>query len=157
LAIAVDVNAASMGDAARRAERRKTALPNTLFVVAAAESLPRELEGIADLVTVLFPWSSLLRGVVTGNGPVIGSLASTCRQGGQLIAMWSLTSRDGRFSDLPADGDRAIYRAFERAGLRVVEHRAATPQEVAATHSSWARRLRAGRDRPVKLLRAVRS
>ena len=38
--------------------------PNALFVVAAAEAPPRELIGLADEVRILFPWGSLLRGVL---------------------------------------------------------------------------------------------
>jgi 16S rRNA (adenine(1408)-N(1))-methyltransferase len=155
LAIGVDAHAASMGEAARRAERRRTTVPNALFVVAAAEAIPRELEAIADLVTVLFPWSSLLRGLVTGDGPVIDNLASICRPGGELLAMWSLTARDGAFPDLPRGVD-TIHGALERAGLRPVQYRDATRQEIDDLPSSWARRLRAGRERPVTLLRAVR-
>ena len=47
--------------------RRKPArggAPNALFIVAAAEALPEPLTGIADEITINYPWGSLLRIVV---------------------------------------------------------------------------------------------
>src|SRR4026207_1751541 len=44
--------------------RARGGRPNLLFVAAAAESLPPELLGLADEVRILFPWGSLLRGVL---------------------------------------------------------------------------------------------
>ena len=43
---------------------RGAVLPNALFVVAAAERVPAELHGLADELTILFPWGSLLRGAL---------------------------------------------------------------------------------------------
>jgi 16S rRNA (adenine(1408)-N(1))-methyltransferase len=150
LSIGVDANAESMGWAAHRAADRRRGVANAMFVVATAESLPCELTGIADLVTVHFPWSSLLRGIVTGEGPVLRNLAALCRPDGELRAIWSLTDRDG----VPSGDPAAIGAAFAAAGLRITEHRPATRDEIAATGSSWAKRLRAGVDRPVTLVRA---
>ncbi|MGH2393895.1 MAG: methyltransferase domain-containing protein [Candidatus Limnocylindria bacterium] len=57
LVIGVDANAAAMVKAARRAASRpnRGGLPNALFVAAAVEALPAELDGVADLVTAHFP------------------------------------------------------------------------------------------------------
>jgi 16S rRNA (adenine(1408)-N(1))-methyltransferase len=56
----VDANAAAMADAARKAtagsgKRARGGLPNALFVVAAVETLPVDLAGVAELVTAHFP------------------------------------------------------------------------------------------------------
>jgi 16S rRNA (adenine(1408)-N(1))-methyltransferase len=62
-------------------------------------------------------------------------------------------------SVLPRDGVPAVPRqdeltaAYARHGLRLVEAREATSAEVAASGSSWAKRLGAGTARPVTLLR----
>lgn len=50
-----------------------------------------------------------------------------------------------------------LAAAYSRHGLDLVEARPATAEEVAASRSSWAKRLRAGRDRPVTLLRLRRT
>ena len=49
-----------------------------LFLQAAAEDLPTELQGIANEVHVNFPWGSLLRGVATGDAVILKSLRSIC-------------------------------------------------------------------------------
>ena len=38
----------------------KGGLSNVVFVIAAAESLPFELKNIADSISILFPWGTLL-------------------------------------------------------------------------------------------------
>jgi 16S rRNA (adenine(1408)-N(1))-methyltransferase len=57
LVIGVDANAAGMTDAARRAmgTARRTGVANAVFLAAAAEALPQELDSVADLVTAHFP------------------------------------------------------------------------------------------------------
>jgi 16S rRNA (adenine(1408)-N(1))-methyltransferase len=66
LVIGLDADASRMSEASRRAARKpgKGGLPNALFVVAAAESLPCELDGLVDAVTIQLPWGSLLRSVL---------------------------------------------------------------------------------------------
>jgi hypothetical protein len=70
--LGVDANASGMRAASRRAARRG-ALLNALFVMAAAERPP--LTGFADEITVNFPWSSLLRGVLGGDDAVLAGIA----------------------------------------------------------------------------------
>ncbi|MGH9970191.1 MAG: methyltransferase domain-containing protein [Pyrinomonadaceae bacterium] len=43
----------------------KGGLPNALFLQAAVEDLPGELDGVADEVHIHFPWGSLLGAVAT--------------------------------------------------------------------------------------------
>jgi 16S rRNA (adenine(1408)-N(1))-methyltransferase len=53
--------------------------------------------------------------------------------------------------------DVVLAAAYARVGLYLEAARPATAAEVAASGSSWARRLRAGRERPVTLLRSTRA
>lgn len=63
-----------MAEAASRAGRKRAeGGPNARFVVCAAEALPGELDATADLVTIQFPWGSLLRGIVLGEPDLLGS------------------------------------------------------------------------------------
>ena len=66
------------------------------------------------------------------------------------MALVSVLPRD----DAPAmPAPHALVAAYRRHGLGLIEAREATPDEVAASHSSWAKRLRAGAERQVTLLR----
>ncbi len=133
-----------MAETSRRAARAEArgGRPNALFVVAAAEAPPAELRGRGDLVTVRFPWGSLLRGMVGLEPAASAGLASLVAPGGELEALVSIHPRDGlaeigaRLAD-PSE----LGRAWAAHGLTLVESRTADRIEVAATRSSWARRL----------------
>jgi 16S rRNA (adenine(1408)-N(1))-methyltransferase len=149
LAIGVDANAAAMADSSRRAWRRDS-LPNALFVVAAAERPPDELQGLAGSLTVNFPWGSLLRGLLGEDDAVLAGVARLMAPGAEGAVLLSVVPRDGV---RPVPPRASLGAAYARRGLDLVEMRPATPDEVASSCSSWAKRLRAGRDRPVTLLR----
>ena len=120
----------------------RRAVPNVLFVVSSIERLPDALAGVADHVTIHFPWGSLLRGVTCGDDAVLAPLAGLVRAGGRI--------------DLVLQGDDAALAAFERHGLALVERRVATAAEVARTRSSWAKRLGIGPGRPAFVFRFAR-
>jgi hypothetical protein len=135
----------------RRASRH--APDNVRFVVAAAGSLPAELDGSVSELSVTFPWGSLLEGLVVPSPDVLGSIARVLVPAGTLTALLSITERDGD-PLRPSSIDRGCYA--ER-GLSVVSWRPATPDEVTASDSSWAKRLRAAEGRPVWRLLARRA
>ena len=145
LALGIDASAAAMAEASRRAARpaRKGGLDNVRFVLAAAESLPPELAGRARLVTVLFPWGSLLRGCVGLDNAVACGVAGLVGPGGMLELLLAPAERD-RLAGVPTTQDAVIAAAssaFVRHGLEVVVARPATSVEITVTGSSWARRL----------------
>jgi 16S rRNA (adenine(1408)-N(1))-methyltransferase len=158
LVVGVDASAAGMAEASRRAARRagRRGLPNALFVVAAAEALPRELDGLADRVTVHFPWGSLLRGLLAADPAILGGLVRVMRPGATLSMLVSSTARDRGAGVEPLD-ERALAALavdYGRSGLEVTRIRPATPADVAASRSTWGRRLGAGAQRPAWLLEA---
>jgi 16S rRNA (adenine(1408)-N(1))-methyltransferase len=150
LVVGVDTNAAAMADSSRRASRGRAALPNALFAVAAAERPPEALHGMAGSLTVNFPWGSLLRGLLGEDDAVLAGVARLMAPGVEGAALLSVVPRDGM---PPVPPPASLAPAYARHGLELVEMRAATPEEVAASGSSWAKRLRAGRERPVTLLK----
>lgn len=108
------------------------------------------LHGLAQALTVNFPWASLLRGVLGHDEAVLAGVASLLAPGAEGSILLSVVPRDG----VPAVPPReALAAAYARRGLSLVEARPARSEEVAASGSSWAKRLRAGTDRPVTLLR----
>jgi 16S rRNA (adenine(1408)-N(1))-methyltransferase len=150
-----------MAESSLRAARptRKGGLPNALFVVAAVERMPPELRETAADVTIAFPWGSLLRGALAREDAVAASagIASVIAPAGSIRATVSIDPRDGL--DLPPVDDVALdelARGWSRHGVCVANWIPATDAEIAATGSTWARRLRAGRDRAVWRLELVR-
>jgi len=100
-------------------------------------------------MTINFPWGSLLRGVLGHDDAALAGVARLLKPGAAARILLSLIPRDG----VPGmHGD--LERVYARHGLVVEAVRPATRAEVAASGSSWAKRLRAGTDaRPVTLLR----
>jgi 16S rRNA (adenine(1408)-N(1))-methyltransferase len=158
LILGVDASADAMREASRRAAAAPSrgGLPNARFFVEAAEALPGPLAGAADLVTVTMPWGSLLRGVLGQDTAVLRGLAGLLAEDGRLEALVSVTPRDGLagIAELAPGHREAIAIAAGAVGLHLVTFRPATGEEVAATGSSWARRLG---PRPVWRLATVRA
>lgn len=81
-------------------------------------------------------------------------MAQLLAPGAEGTALVSVVPRDG----VPgAPGRAELAAAYARHGLTLLEARPATPAELTASHSSWAKRLRAGVERPVTFLRFERT
>ncbi len=157
LVIGLDAVAAPMAEASRRAARAvgRGGLANALFVVAGIEAPPPEIAGLADLVTVEFPWGSLLRGVLGADPRAMAGLGALVRPGGRLEALVSIADRDGLAELTTVLGDRGgLEGAWSTLGFAIEELRSAQPDEIAAGGSTWAKRLGAGSSdrRPVTRL-----
>ena len=147
-----------MAESSRRADRRGPA--NARFFAAGAETLgDTVLAGRADLVTVAFPWGSLLRGVLGLDGIALAGAAAVVAPGGRFDVLVSVLPSDriDGIATLDATCEPEIRRAWAAVGLELVSMRRASTTEIAASGSSWARRLAATRDaRPVWRLEACR-
>jgi 16S rRNA (adenine(1408)-N(1))-methyltransferase len=162
LAIGLDAHAPAMAEASRRAARPalKGGLPNAMFLLAAAETMPREMHGIADLVTVRFPWGSLLRGCLGLDDAAATGIARLVKPGGELEILLAPADRDGLdgIPTEPGDVAASVAATFTPRDFELLEARPATAMEITASGSSWARRLLAGGGggldrRPVTLVR----
>jgi 16S rRNA (adenine(1408)-N(1))-methyltransferase len=101
---------------------------------------------------VNFPWGSLLGGVLGRDDAVLAGVARMLAPGAEARVLLSVVPRDGVPAVPPEEELAGVYA---RHGLLLAEQRAATGAEIAASGSSWAKRLRAGTSRPVTLLRLV--
>ena len=151
LVVGVDASAAAMATASRRAARRGPR--NALFFAEGAERFAGSpLAGSAHLVTVTFPWGSLLRGVLGLDEAALCGVAALLRQRGDLRVLASVVPGDrvAGMECLDDSAEPAIRAAWLAAGLELTAFRPATTGDLAASGSTWARRLRAGGDtRPV--------
>ena len=159
LVLGLDASAPAMAESSRRAAgpARKGGRSNVRFFVTAAEAPPAELRSAADLVTVRFPWGSLLRGVVGLDDAVACGVAGLVAPGGTLELLLAPSERD-RLVGVPTDPGaivEATARTFGALGFELASAGAATPDEIRATASTWARRLLATQatDRRVMLVR----
>jgi len=157
LVIGVDANAAGMAEASRRAARpaRRGGLPNACFVVAAAGVLPAELNGVADRLTIHFPWGSLLHGLLTAEPSILGGIARVTRPAAPVDVLLSVVDRD-RLAGCASLDQRTVLALAARwaeQDLLLANARPANADDLEASHSSWAKRLRAGENRAAWSLR----
>jgi 16S rRNA (adenine(1408)-N(1))-methyltransferase len=159
LCVGIDADAAALREASARAARpvRRGGLPNALFLVADATSLPRPFAGQVDDITITLPWGSLLRLALAGDRRFAGDLAGALRPGGRLRIVVSVEDRDHvAIGAAAADGDlAALAGALEAVGLDVLERRPVTADDMAAIRSSWAKRLGIPTRRSASLLIAA--
>jgi 16S rRNA (adenine(1408)-N(1))-methyltransferase len=152
--IGVDANAVALYDGFRRAQKAK--LSNAIFVVASAESLPDELKGCAHEVRIQFPWGSLLHAILSGDRAILAGVGALLRPGGRFRVLVSVVERD-RIDGIVQLDERRTAEVTSRiagtdVGLVPELCRQATPADIAASHSTWAKRLGVGRSRPAWLL-----
>jgi 16S rRNA (adenine(1408)-N(1))-methyltransferase len=143
-----------MAEASRRLGRRgpDTAGRRAWFLAVGVERLPPELAGLADLVTVRFPWGSLLRGALGLHADVTASIVRLVAPGGRLELTVSVTRRDapavtGLDGGLDGAARARMAAAFAIHGLELVDARTLNPAALATLHSTWGRRLCAGGER----------
>ena len=126
-----------------------------VYVRAAVEELPAELAGVADQLTIILPWGSLLAAVVGPSADLLKSVRALCAAGATLEVVVSVDpARDhaerARLG-IPSldEGQGLITSVYATAAFRVTSLRRLDSHELAHWPSTWARRLAHGRPRPV--------
>lgn len=162
--IGVDANPRPLEKVSEKIHRRpaKGGAPNALFVQAAVEELPAELEGVADEVHVHFPWGSLLRAVAVGDDEVLRQLRRVCSSGALLEVVIGLaperdaaeTERLGIPALTLAYMEAELIPKYRAAGFAVLERGVLAASEWGRMRTSWAKRLRGGEGRSVFYLLA---
>lgn len=138
----------------------KGGLPNILFVQAAVENLPPELDGVADEIHIHFPWGSLLRAVVCADREVLGNLRRICAPGCLLEVIIGLDPSRDRAEierlELPTLSkqylDTVLPDKYRAAGFDVLEKGVLTQADWSQLQTSWARRLQGNTMREVVYL-----
>lgn len=150
LVIGVDSNADNLRDLSHKAARKpsKGGLSNVLFGHLALEQAPGELEEIADAISIILPWGSLLKAVAIPELECLKKLRGLCKVDARLNVVFGYSKvadptmvRDLGLPDLTGD---EIYQklvgGFTQADFRV----RATPISVEAIRelpTTWAKKL----------------
>jgi 16S rRNA (adenine(1408)-N(1))-methyltransferase len=137
--IGIDPNVSPLEKISEKIHRKpsKGGAPNVLFVQAAVEDLPPELDGVADEVHVHFPWGSLLRAFASGDVDVLRNVRRICSMG----AMLEVVIND-HFPD-------QLIECYRSAGFEVLECGSVAAAQWSEFETTWARRLKQNEHRSV--------
>lgn len=155
--IGVDANTRPLEKVSEKVHRKpaKGGLPNVLFVQAAVEDLPPELDGIADEVHVHFPWGSLLRGVAAGDIEVLRNLRRVCAPEALLEVVIGIDPGRDR-AEMERLGlrpvsveqiDSVLAPRYGSAGFEILERGTILPSDWPELQTSWAKRLKGSASR----------
>lgn len=121
-------------------EHSRKAAPNSLFAIANASRLPAELNGLADRVTINFPWGSLLSDLVGGAPELLEGLQRITQPQAQL----DIRLNGSALTELQISSERAaetVQQVLCRAGWQCAEPTRLNARQVRELPTSWARRL----------------
>ena len=120
-------------------------LPNALFVIASAQALPKELNGLVSHVTINFPWGSLLESLLVGDPTLMNGLSSISylNMGVEIRLNGGALAEVG--TTLEAGAEK-IYHNMLRSGWQVNAPVAMNASALRNFPSTWAKRLAFGRD-----------
>ena len=160
--IGIDPNVRPLEKLSERIYRKpsKGGASNVLFIQAAVEDLPPELDGVADELHVHFPWGSLLRAVATGDVSIIRNLRRICSPEALLEVVVGLDPvRDQSEIErlgLPSLSlefiDESLIANYAAAGFEISERGILTASEWPEFNTSWAKRLHQNEWRPITYL-----
>ena len=155
--IGIDANLRPLEKVSEKIHRNpsKGGLPNVLFLQAAIEDLPSELDEVADEVHIHFPWGSLLRAVATGDENSLRNLRRICAPEGVLEIIIGLDPDRDR-SEIERLGlkrfstdyiDQELNPRYQAAGFEILERGVLPKSEWSTLQTSWAKRLRGNQSR----------
>jgi 16S rRNA (adenine(1408)-N(1))-methyltransferase len=157
--IGIDANARPLEKVSEKIHRNpaKGGLPNLLFIQAAVEELPPELDGVADELHIHFPWGSLLGAVAAGDEKVLKSLRRLCSPGCLLEILIGVDPERDR-SEIERLGlkpltteylEDELLPRYKAAGFEMLDSGVLGQSEWSKIKTSWARRLKGNEGRKV--------
>ncbi|WKZ46537.1 MAG: class I SAM-dependent methyltransferase [Anaerolineales bacterium] len=129
----------------------RTKLPNALFVIANAQALPCELNGLASHVSINFPWGSLIESLLNDYACLLNGILRVTRPRATMDLHINADALATAGCDLEFGADR-IERVLNAAGWRTASRSDLDAGALRAIPTTWAKRLAFGRDpRAVRL------
>lgn len=142
----------------------KGGVKNALFIQAAVEALPEELDGVADEVHIHFPWGSLLKGVATGDETILKNIHRICAPDAVLEVIIGVDHvRDATelrrlgIDDLSEEFiATALSTQYQECGFEILEIGSYGAGNWPDICTSWAQRLRTNENRSIVYFLAKR-
>ena len=126
-------------------EHSQAKLQNLLFIIASAQDLPHELDGLVSHITINFPWGSLLESLLAADPKLIRGLKSISRTKASLNVRLNGGALAEAGKTLEAGTDKINYNLYQ-AGWQLEPPVLMDANALKKFPSTWAKRLAFGRD-----------
>ena len=126
-------------------EYSRTKLQNMLFVIASAQDLPTELDGLISHITINFPWGSLLESLLMDDSNLLRRLEFISRSATSI----DLHLNGGAMAEAGTDletGAEQVYNNLIRSGWQIERPAIMNANALRSFPTTWAKRLAFGRD-----------
>lgn len=120
-------------------------LNNMLFVIANAQELPFELNGLISHLTINFPWGSLLESLLAGDAKFMKGLTNIS----QRHTMIDICLNGGALSEVNMSlqtGAAQIEERMRESGWQIKKPVVMSKSDLQTYPTTWAKRLAFGRD-----------
>lgn len=129
-------------------------LSNALFIIASAQSLPREVNGMVSDVSINFPWGSLIESLLNDDACLMNGLWEMTRPRATMVLHLNADALATSGWDLES-GANQIERVLNAAGWKTRSLSCLDARDLCEIPTTWAKRLAFGRDpRAVRLMLA---
>jgi 16S rRNA (adenine(1408)-N(1))-methyltransferase len=122
--------------------------------------LANELGAVAERISVILPWGSLLQAVALPEVDSLLHIARLCLPDGSVEIVFSYDQQDAREGAplgtvvLDEKHIEVLAERYARAGLEIISSENISQQQLAAYETTWAKRLAFGRRREVWRIQA---
>lgn len=120
-------------------------IPNALFVIASAQSLPCELNGLASQVSINFPWGSLLESLLNNDMRLVNGLLRITRSRASMKVHLNAEALATTGWDLNCGADQ-IEHVLNAAGWKTKSRYSLDASALRSIPATWAKRLAFGHD-----------
>ena len=155
--IGIDADRSNLVTYSRKIYRKpeKGGLGNVLYVIARAENLPSELDGIVNTIWIVLPWGSLLQGLILARKALLENIVRiSCRKGVLKI----FVSYDIKYEPVEMERlglpeltiayiDQELAPFYASEEITITERRLLNNEEMKKISSKWAKYLAYGRRR----------
>lgn len=155
--VGIDADRNSLEEYSHKIYRKpnKGGLPNVLYVIANATSLPSELYGCAEAIWIILPWGSLLHGLVHARLNFLENLSavSKCNCKIQMLINYDLRYEAAEIQKLQLPKlsleyiENVLAQPYKTVGLEFCSYEEIDNSQMTLMNSTWARRLGFGRER----------
>jgi Putative methyltransferase len=126
-------------------EHSQAKLQNMLFIIASAQNLPKELNGLISQITINFPWGSLLESLLIDDSKLMRGLESISRLNTSMDVRLNSGALAEAGTTLEAGAEK-IYSNLIRSGWQIGSPVMINANALGSFPTTWAKRLAFGRD-----------